>query len=104
LGQSLRVKDKIKNLHNALSDYKALKEDTDAAWKSYTESAFWCYQNLIAPVLKDNKDISNLIIVTDGELGHLPFETFLAEKASEGSNYADLHYLLKDLVIKNHYF
>ena len=39
------------------------------------------YQQLLAPVLASKKQIKQLIIVADGELGHLPFEAFLVEEA-----------------------
>ena len=53
-------------------------------YRDYTIHAHWFYQNLIHPLkLADQTNIKNLIIVSDGELGHLPFETFLVEKAQQ---------------------
>ena len=101
------LKQKIRLLHSVLSDYQTIGENPESAWDNYTASAYWFYQNMLAPVLKEDKNISTLIIVTDGELGHLPFEAFLVKPGTdtqrENDNYADLHYLLKDYRISYNY-
>ena len=56
----------------------------------------------MAPALK-GKAINSLIIVADGELGHLPFEAFLVEKAKENQNYSNFHYLLNDFKVSYNY-
>ena len=101
------LKQKIRLLHSVLSDYQTIGENPESAWDNYTASAYWFYQNMLAPVLREDKNISTLIIVTDGELGHLPFEAFLVKPGTdtqrENDNYADLHYLLKDYRISYNY-
>lgn len=90
---------RIASLHSSLSNY-----DSDTAYQEFTQQAHWFYKTLIAPVLAGRSDIKDLIIVTDGELAHLPFETFLIEPAPESSiNYQDLRYLLKDYNISYNY-
>ena len=99
-----KLKQEIKQLHEALSNYNALVETPEEAYQRYTSSAHWCYQNLVAPILKNAKGIEQLIIITDGELGHLPFEAFLVDAAPAAeSSYADLHYLLRDYAISYNY-
>ena len=49
------------------------------------------------------KDIEQLIIIPDGELAHLPFETFLVEKPGKNEPYANFHYLMKDFKISYNY-
>ncbi|MCP4438965.1 MAG: CHAT domain-containing protein [Aureispira sp.] len=94
----------IESLHFSLSNYALLAQDNKLSYKKFTQNAYWLYQNLLAPVLENISDINHLIIVPDGELGHLPFETFLVEQApSEESNYKHLHYLLKDYNISYSY-
>ncbi|MEO1051737.1 MAG: CHAT domain-containing tetratricopeptide repeat protein [Bacteroidota bacterium] len=93
------LKNRIKLLHTALSDYLS-----EQSYSEFTENGHWFYQHLIAPALKDKDDIANLIIVTDGELGHLPFETFLVEPVLDNkTDYRGLHYLLKDYNISYNY-
>ena len=93
------LKDRIKELHFSLSDYTSKQSR-----QTYLSNAHWFYKHLIAPVLKDKSNITNLIIVTDGELGHLPFETFLVEEATEELiDYRSLHYLLNDYNISYNY-
>jgi CHAT domain-containing protein/Flp pilus assembly protein TadD len=97
------LKANIISYHAVLSDYKALPNKKENIWERYTNLAYWFYLNILEPVLKDAKGIENLIIVTDGELGHLPFETFLVKKAPAKGRYKDLHYLLKDYNISYNY-
>jgi len=93
----------IKHLHTSLSNYKQLVNQEKLNYKKYTRLAFWFYQKLLAPILKEKDALENLIFVTDGELGHLPFEAFLVEAASQKGNYSELHYLLKDYNISYNY-
>jgi len=93
----------IKKMHKTLSSYQFLSKKPKIAHQMYTEEAHWLYQNLMAPVLADKTNIENLIIVTDGELGHLPFETFLVEAAAQNYDYKKLHYLIKDYTISYAY-
>ncbi|MEM7552009.1 MAG: CHAT domain-containing tetratricopeptide repeat protein [Bacteroidota bacterium] len=100
------LKDHIQSLHVFLSDQPLDQSNKilQQSYQDYTEHAHWFYQNLLAPVLEDKSEINNLIIITDGELGHLPFETFLVKKASsERVDYHNLHYLLNDYNISYNY-
>lgn len=98
------LKTKIKSLHQALSNYKMIIDDEKRSYREYTFQAHWFYKNLLAPVLNDKKNIKNLIFVTDGELGHLPFETFLMEQAPQNlTDYHLLHYLVNDYNISYNY-
>ena len=79
---------KIKDLHQALSDYAFISSNPASAYEQYTSNAYWFYQNLLAPALEKNKnasDIKNLLIISDGLLGHLPFEVFLVDKPNQQS-------------------
>jgi len=99
-----KLKYRIKSLHRSLSNYKLVTENKNLSYKEYTEQAHWFYQNILAPVLANKPNVKNLIVVTDGELGHLPFETFLIEKASEQVvDYQSLHYLVNDYNISYNY-
>jgi CHAT domain-containing protein/Flp pilus assembly protein TadD len=99
-----KLTQRIQNFHRVLSNYKIIAENNCLSYKIYTEQAHWFYQKLIAPVLANKKNIKNLILITDGELGHLPFETFLVEQApQEVTNYNQLHYLVTDYNISYNY-
>jgi CHAT domain-containing protein len=98
------LKDNIKALHKALSNYKLVIKDKNKAYRNYTEKAHWFYQKILKPILKDKTNIQNLIIVSDGELGHLPFETFLVEPPPQSlTDYHELHYLVNDYNISYNY-
>jgi CHAT domain-containing protein/tetratricopeptide (TPR) repeat protein len=94
--------DKVEQLHQSLSDYTQIVEKKEENFKAYAALSHWFYQKLLAPVLKAGDGIENLIIITDGELGHLPFESFLVEPAND-NNYKELHYLLKDYHLSYNY-
>ena len=95
---------RIKSLRKALTNYALLVDNEKKAYRAYTQYAHWFYQQLLAPVLTHKKDLQNLVIVTDGKLGHLPFETFLLEEApQELTSYEQLPYVLKDYNISYSY-
>ena len=81
-----------------------MEEDPERSYQIYIEQAYWFYTQLLAPVLADRSGIKNLVLVTDGELGHLPFEAFLVERAPQAMTpYQNLHYLLVDYNISYNY-
>lgn len=88
---------KIHKLHQALSNYSKLFENPINAYQEYAYNAYWFYSNLVEPILKSERSIHNLIIITDDKLGHLPFEVFLREQAPQIlTPYHKLPYLLLD--------
>lgn len=95
---------KVEQLQKALSNYQALSGKPEQAYVKYTNVAYWFYENLVAPSLKEAKDIEHLIVITDGKLGYLPFETFLVERApQQQTDYQKLHYLMTDYKISYNY-
>ncbi len=94
----------IKRLHTALSDFALLNDQPQASYSLYTTTAHWCYQHLLAKALKAHPDKTQLIIIPDGGIAHLPFEALLVLPApAELSNYADLPYLLRTHRISYNY-
>ncbi len=89
------LQDRIESMHHSLNDYSSRN-----AYKEYTRQANWFYESLIAPAITDKEGITHLMVVPDGELGHLPFETFLVEELSEEEG---PHYLLDDYSISYSY-
>lgn len=98
-----RLNEYVNSLRLSLSDYELIDESPKKAYLLYTKSAEWLYQELVKKALK-NKKIKNLIIVTDGALGHIPFEVFLTKAAPQkGTNYKNLAYLVKGYNISYSY-
>ncbi len=96
---SSELSNRIQSLHKSLSNYAS-----DSAYLEFTQQAHWFYKKLIAPVFTNQSNIKDLIFVTDGELAHLPFETFLIEPAPEKDvSYQELDYLLKEYNISYNY-
>ncbi|MBL4650984.1 MAG: CHAT domain-containing protein, partial [Aureispira sp.] len=97
------LKERIKTLRLALSNYNLILKQSELAGSLYTGSAYWFYKKMLSVALKD-KTIDNLIVITDGELGHLPFEAFLMEKIPQGKiDYATLPYLINEYNISYNY-
>ncbi|BDS15192.1 CHAT domain-containing protein [Aureispira anguillae] len=86
----------IQKLRQALSDYNFVTNSTRKNQEQYMATAYWFYKTILAAALKNKCNIKNLVIVTDGELGHLPFGAFLTEPISQAAtNYRNLPYLLR---------
>ncbi len=80
ISQSISVK--INNYRKQLSNFTIL----DDLSKNYNELSLlgqWFYNHLIAPVKEQIEGKKHLIIVPDGELYHLPFETFIVTTAKK---------------------
>jgi CHAT domain-containing protein/Tfp pilus assembly protein PilF len=98
------LKTKISQLHGALSNYELLTTNKEKSYEAYVRPAHWFYEKLIAPIMEGASGIDHLIIVPDGELGHLPFETFLLQAANQGKpDYTKLDYLVKHFKISYNY-
>lgn len=106
------LSNKIKALRRVLSNYELLTQRPKWSYEQYTGLAHWFYLNLMAVAL-DKSSAKHLIIVSDGALGHLPFEAFLTAPATRLDqkekeedfvvDYKSLHYLLKDYSISYNY-
>ena len=69
----------------------------------YTQNAYQLYKKLLLPI-KDKIADKNLMIIPDGTLGYIPFETLLTDEAELGiKNYQKLAYLIKRHQINYHY-
>lgn len=92
-------------LRNLLSNYSVVMDKPQQAYEDYTEVAYWFYEKLLQPIVEKKSEVNQLIIVTDGALGHLPFETFLTSEPSspELRDYRTLSYLIKDYKISYNY-
>ncbi|MCP4437610.1 MAG: tetratricopeptide repeat protein [Aureispira sp.] len=101
LVSSKKLNGNIQEFHDALSNYPLIVKDSEEAYSQYIQKAHWFYQKLLKPVLKGKVNINNLIVITDGKLGHLPFETLLVEQAPQKiTAYNKLHYLVTDVTQK----
>jgi len=93
---------KVDNFRRALSDYTYIVNKSAEAKILYTETAYWFYKNIIEVALQD-ESIQKLIIITDGQLGHIPFDVFLTDNAQQKSSFTEMEYLLKQYDISYDY-
>lgn len=85
-----------------LRDFFGAQSSAAGEKESYTQLAHELYQLLLAPILSSFSK-EQLIIIPDGSLAHLPFETLLTQAALKEQNYAELPYLLKKFSISYQY-
>jgi CHAT domain-containing protein len=97
-----QLREKVSALRNLLTDYSGIEAQTKNSL-AYQELAYWFYQKLIAPALEMHPETQKLIIVPDGILGHLPFETFISEAPQASKSFAELPYLLNKYDIQYSY-
>jgi CHAT domain-containing protein/Flp pilus assembly protein TadD len=97
------LKSKIKQFHQILSDYAALSGNSNSTKAAYIELANWFYQELLDQSLGQSDQIEKLILITDAELGHLPFEAFLTKKPAAEASYAEFDYLIKKYQVSYNY-
>ncbi len=89
--------------YNIDSHINFLKQNSKDGFLNFQKNAHELYVKLLAPILKE-KTPSKLIIVTDGPLAAIPFETLLTHETQlESINYRDLPYLIKNTAISYAY-
>lgn len=100
---------KLEAFHDLFLSYQNRKSD-DYNSEQFRQFAFLArelYQLLLAPPLDGLEDITELIIIPDGQLGYIPFDLLLMEEADtmalENENFANLPYLLKQYQIRYEY-
>ncbi len=91
----------VAKLHRSLSQYDLISAESSK--KDYIESAHFFYTQLIAPAQEILTNKESLIIIPDGLLGQLPFETFLKSPAQLDDPYSKMDYLLHHYQISYSY-
>ncbi|MCB0586830.1 MAG: CHAT domain-containing protein [Phaeodactylibacter sp.] len=70
---------------------------------TYAAKAFQLYQKLLHPLLETGDSFpKEVILIPDGQLGYLPFEALLTEKA-ESSGWAAMPFVLKKILLRYGY-
>jgi CHAT domain-containing protein len=90
-------------LENVISSINNFEPQTRGAdFSHYTSSAVSVYHRLFKNVLESKKEVSKLVLIPDGRLSYLSFETLLTEKPDSSSNnygIRNLKYLLNDYTV-----
>lgn len=100
--KSAELKKLIGDYRLNLTDYKLISSNPEISYEQFCKLSFSLFSKTINPVAI-SKNIKHLIIVTDGELGHIPFETFISSNSLKTPNFSKLPYLLKDYKITYSY-
>ena len=90
----------IQDFRKALTDIQFIQKSPKAAYQLLTTNGYQLYQTLLQRPLNQLKDVSNLIIIADGVLGFVPYETLLSKVPNTNQrNYQTLPYLIQDYTI-----
>ncbi len=82
-----------------ISSLEQLQKSPQLVYDVFTKDGFELYKKLLQPELA-SEDFNELIIIPDGKLCYLPFETLLTNfVSSQPRNYSTLPYLLNDYSI-----
>lgn len=74
-------------------------------FQNFCRESFHLYQWFLEPVLEKFSDKNSLIIIPDGLLNYLPFESLITEESGSNAeiDYASLPYLIRKFPINYHY-
>ena len=99
-----KLNTQISKFYDCLSNYSMLvKNKRNQQIDNYKKVSYWFYKNLLYNAL-EHSDAKKLIIIPDGLLSYLPFESFLTEiPGSEVNSYENLPYLLYNYSINYNY-
>jgi CHAT domain-containing protein/Tfp pilus assembly protein PilF len=94
------VQGKIKEFIQNLKDRSLALQANESTLGSFRTTAYELYLKLLTPVNSNIVNTKELIIIPDGMLCYLPFETLLTEPGDSINNFNDLPYLVNDFNIR----
>ena len=86
------LNDHLQSYMQSLIENPDLKSRVDN-YPRFVQSAFWIYKQLVHPFIDEG--INKLILIPDGQLAFVPFESLITQQGYATVNYRDLDYLLK---------
>ncbi|KAA3622059.1 MAG: CHAT domain-containing protein [Flavobacterium sp.] len=90
---------KMAGLFEMVSGRQAVMSDP-TSFKQYTTLAYELYLDLLQPELTANENLNQLILIPDGNISYVPFESLLTNAADhESINYRQLPYLFKKYAV-----
>jgi CHAT domain-containing protein/tetratricopeptide (TPR) repeat protein len=93
----------VDSFRKSLSNYQFINQNNEAADRLYLKTGCELYQLLLSEGLAQLDGITELIIIPDYTLGHIPFETLLTTSKKNVANYKELDYLLYKYQIRYAY-
>jgi CHAT domain-containing protein len=84
---------------NSISSLTKLRNQPQTTFEQITQNGYELYEQLLKPEIHKSR-FSKLIIIPDGQLCYLPFESLLTDKVnSQTRNYQTLPYLLNQYAV-----
>lgn len=102
LPRSIQFDAQIQDFRTLLTNAKAIQTNVQQSIQAYGNVAHTLYQTLLQPALSSTTP-TNLMIVPDGGLGHLPFEALTQQPVESNDNFQTLAYLIHDYDIAYSY-
>jgi CHAT domain-containing protein len=72
-------------------------------FKLFANTGHYLYKLLLKDVLSEYNDIKSVVIIPDGSLNFIPFETLLTERHQDKDNFKSLNYLIEKYSISYSY-
>lgn len=99
----------VMNYQTQLADVATAVHEPGKSFNRYVAKAHQLYEQLLAPAMKEVKENERIVIITDGTLGYIPFESLLTEKIdplpneNDVASYANLPYVLHKYRVSYNY-
>lgn len=96
LSRAQDLEQQILAWRKSISDYQNPTINKEPLMATYIDLGHQLYNQLLADVLPQQKNTTDLLIIPNGILNILPFEALLTQQASANTSFTDLPYLLQD--------
>lgn len=90
-------------LQRNLTDASWIKNRPDSNLTQLTIAGNYFYNQYISPFVYQIQDIEELVVVSDGVLNHLPFETFVLIPPPQKTAFKDVLFLIKQYPVSYQY-
>jgi CHAT domain-containing protein len=88
------------NIRQRVQGYYRMLQDRQTSGDEATREIAWSlYRDLLGDFVRTEKKPARLIIVPDGVLGYVPFESLLTKEPIEGQPHSSLPYLLRSFSV-----
>lgn len=100
ISDSKKLTNAVTHFFNLISSKEAFTKHPTDTFNSYCNNSYALYEKLLFPEISTAETIDNLIIIPDGLLAYIPFESLLTKSYTKTTrDYKALPYLIKSFAI-----
>lgn len=91
---------RVASFHRSIANLKFIQDSARTGFDRFTRIGNWLYELLLEPVLDEEDEFDQLILVPDKVLSQIPFEVLLTDSShNQQLNYISLPYLIHQFEI-----